>query len=469
MGEVYQATDSKLGRSVAIKLLPEAFTHDHDRAARFEREARVLASLNHPNIAAIYGIEESGGRKFLVMELVPGETLAEKIKRGAIPIDEALGIAREIAEGLEAAHERAIIHRDLKPANVKIAPDGKVKILDFGLAKAYELDTVNANLSNSPTLSIAATKAGMILGTAAYMSPEQAVGKPADKRSDLWAFGVVLMYMLTGQPVFTGETVSHVLASVIKSEPDWETLPANTPPSIRKLLRSCLQKDRKRRFDSAAVARLEIEAADTVQEEAATPVPQKAAKMAWIAVGILFVGMLTLAIPAVVHFRELPRSDASQIRVEVPTPAQFDGWIALSPDGRRLVVGGFAQGKWQLWLRPMDSNTTRPLAGTEGGIYPFWSPDSRSLGFFSDGMAETYRNCWRAGARIGQNSGTAWWRLGQRWNYPVCSRAGRSPVSDTRQTRRATGCGDTSGSRTRISPVSQLSSRRPSLSLLHVR
>src|ERR1051326_2908949 len=226
MGDVYQATDTKLSRSVAIKFLPEAFSDDTERVARFQREARVLASLNHPNIGAIYGVEEINSRHFLVMELVPGETLAERIKRGAIPLEEALQIARQIAEALEEAHEKGVIHRDLKPANVKVRHDGKVKVLDFGLAKAYEREREDISTSNSPTLmSMAATNAGVILGTAAYMSPEQASGKTVDKRSDLWAFGVVLLEMLTGSPVFKGETVSHVLASVLKDEPDWNALP----------------------------------------------------------------------------------------------------------------------------------------------------------------------------------------------------------------------------------------------------
>jgi serine/threonine-protein kinase len=225
MGEVYQATDSKLGRSVAIKLLPEAITHDYERAARFEREARVLASLNHPNIAAIHGIEESGGRKFLVMELVSGETLAERIKRGPMSVDETLPIAKQIAEGLEAAHEKGIIHRDLKPANIKITPQDRVKVLDFGLAKAFAGEVAEMNLSNSPTLSMASTKAGVILGTAAYMSPEQAKGRPADARSDIWAFGVVVFEMLTGRTMFTGESVVEILGSVLNREPDWTFLP----------------------------------------------------------------------------------------------------------------------------------------------------------------------------------------------------------------------------------------------------
>src|SRR5262245_43851935 len=232
MGEVYQATDSKLGRAVAIKILPEAFARDADRLARFEREARVLASLNHPNIAAIYGLEQSATQNFLVMELVDGETLAERIHRGPIPLDETIGIAKQIAEALEAAHEKGIVHRDLKPANVKLTPEGRVKVLDFGLAKAFETETSKANLSQSPTLSMAATNAGVILGTAAYMSPEQARGKIVDKRADIWAFGAVLFEMLSGQRAFDGEDVSDTLANVLKTEPAWERLPAEVPARI---------------------------------------------------------------------------------------------------------------------------------------------------------------------------------------------------------------------------------------------
>jgi serine/threonine protein kinase len=259
MGQVFHARDTKLDRDVAIKILSEAFAHDADRLARFTREAKTLASLNHPNIAGIYGLEESGGVSALVMELVRGNDLSQRIARGAIPIDEALPIAKQIAGALEAAHEQGIIHRDLKPANVKVRPDGTVKVLDFGLAKAFESGGTSAQGTVSPTLSLHATQAGVILGTAAYMSPEQAAGKPVDKRSDLWAFGVVLTEMLTGRQVFAGETVSHVLASVLKDEPDWTTLPPNTPAPIQRLLRRCLVKDRKRRFADAADAALEID------------------------------------------------------------------------------------------------------------------------------------------------------------------------------------------------------------------
>ena len=264
MGEVYRAHDSKLNRDVALKVLPEAFASDADRLARFTREAQVLASLNHPNIAAIYGIEGNA----LVMELVEGDDLSQRIARGAIPLDEALPIAKQIAEALEAAHEQGIIHRDLKPANIKVRSDGTVKVLDFGLAKAVDVNPASATADNSPTLSLHATQAGMILGTAAYMSPEQARGATVDKRADLWAFGVVLWEMLTGKRLFEGATVSDTLASVLKTEPDWAALAPATPPAIRKLLRRCLDKDRKRRLDSSAAARLEIEEAMTASAAA---------------------------------------------------------------------------------------------------------------------------------------------------------------------------------------------------------
>jgi TolB-like protein len=259
-GEVYQANDTKLGRDVAIKVLPEAFEHDADQLARFQREAKMLAALNHPNIATIYGLEQAGGTNYLVMELVSGETLAERIKRdGIVPIEEALGIAKHIAEALEAAHERGIIHRDLKPANVKVTPEGKVKLLDFGLAKAFAGEAVTGDPSNSPTLSLGATMPGMILGTAAYMSPEQARGKIVDKRTDIWAFGCVLFELLTGRQVFWGETFSDTIAAILGREPDWKALPSSTPPKIRDLLQRCLQKDSQRRMRDLGDSRIEIE------------------------------------------------------------------------------------------------------------------------------------------------------------------------------------------------------------------
>jgi serine/threonine protein kinase len=259
MGEVFRAKDQKLGRDVAIKVLPEEFARDADRVGRFQREAKLLASLNHPNIAAIYGLEESDGTNFLILELVEGETLADRIKTGPIPVEESLKLALQIAEALEAAHEKGIIHRDLKPANIKITSDGKVKVLDFGLAKAYAGEQKQMNLSNSPTLSDMATQQGVILGTAAYMSPEQAKGKTLDKRTDIWAFGCVLFEMLTGQAAFQGEDVTEILAAVVKSGVNLDLLPANIHPRVREVLTRCLQKDQKKRYLEISQAQYEIE------------------------------------------------------------------------------------------------------------------------------------------------------------------------------------------------------------------
>ena len=263
MGEVYRARDTRLGRDVAIKLLPAEVAQDAERLARFRREAHLLASLSHPHIAAVHGLEELDGKLLLVLELVEGEDLAERLKRGAIPVDEALGIAKQVAEALEEAHEKGIVHRDLKPANIKLTPEGKAKVLDFGLAKAYsaEGDTDKADVSHSPTLTRAGSQLGVILGTAAYMSPEQARGKPVDKRADIWAFGVVLFEMLTGKRLFHGETVSDTLAAVLKTDPDWSLLPAGTPLRIRNLLRRCLTRDPLGRLRDIGDARIDIDEA----------------------------------------------------------------------------------------------------------------------------------------------------------------------------------------------------------------
>ena len=269
MGQVYQATDTKLNRQVALKILPEAFATDPDRLARFQREAQVLASLNHPGIAAIYGLEESEGTKALVLELVEGPTLADRISKGPIPVDEALPIAKQIAEALEAAHEAGVIHRDLKPANIKVRDDGAVKVLDFGLAKALDT-TPQGDPSQSPTLTAAATQMGVIMGTEAYMSPEQAVGQTADKRSDLWSFGVVLFEMLSGQRLFTGETVAHVMAKVLDRALDLTVLPTTTPPPVTRLLRRCLERQRKRRLSDAGEVLAHLEEAATAPPEGAS-------------------------------------------------------------------------------------------------------------------------------------------------------------------------------------------------------
>jgi Tol biopolymer transport system component len=388
MGEVYRARDTKLDRDVALKILPESFASDPDRLMRFEREAKTLASLNHPNIAAIYGIED----RALVMELVEGEDLSARISRGPIPLDEALPIAMQIAEALEAAHEQGIIHRDLKPANIKIRSDGTVKVLDFGLAKAMDPGTGSREpgagnaLANSPTItSPAMTMHGVILGTAAYMSPEQASGKPVDRRSDLWAFGVVLLEMLTGRRVFDGETISHVLASVLRDEPDWQSLPANTPAPIRKLLRRCLQKDRKQRLGDASAARFEVADGMRQPEGEAAPAPQAAAsRIAWMSAAACALALMAAGIPAVRHLRETPSLLAPESRLEITTPATPDPLsLAFSPDGRQMVFVAAGEGAARLWLRPLDSTTAQPLAGTEGASFPFWSPDSRSVGFIA--------------------------------------------------------------------------------------
>jgi serine/threonine protein kinase len=382
MGEVYQATDSKLGRSVAIKLLPEAFTHDADRAARFEREARVLASLNHPNIATIHGVEESGGRKFLVMELVTGETLAEKIKRGAIPLDESLGIATQITEALEAAHEKGVIHRDLKPANIKVTPEGKVKVLDFGLAKAFAADASGIDLSNSPTM-MSATTPGMILGTAAYMSPEQTKGKETDRATDVWAFGCVLYEMLTGRRVFDGETVSEILAGVLKSDPEWNRLPAGTPEGIRRLLRRCLQREEKRRLRDVRDARIEIDEAQIgPQVDAARDTSRRRERLAWVSSLVLVV--IIAAVATVGALRPAPLSP--ETRLEISTPPTTDPVsMAISPDGQKIVFVANSENGSRLWLRSLGSVSAQPLSGTESAQFPFWSPNNRSVGFFADG------------------------------------------------------------------------------------
>jgi serine/threonine protein kinase/Tol biopolymer transport system component len=385
MGEVYEATDSKLGRRVAIKVLPEEFARDADRVARFEREARVLASLNHPHIAAIHGFEELGGRNFLVMELVEGETLAGRIARGRLPVDDALPIALQIAEALEAAHEKGIIHRDLKPANVKVTSEGQVKLLDFGLAKAFEAQPAEIDVSNSPTLSAMATHAGVILGTAAYMSPEQAKGAAVDRRTDIFAFGSVLFEMLTGRRAFEGENVADILAAVLKVEPDWSRLPADVPPSVRRLLRRCLNKDRRRRPQAAGDVRIEIEEADAAPDVSgaghAAPQSGRRERAAWI---IAILAASAAVVLAMLAFR--PPPEAPEMRVEVTTPPTPDPIsFAVSPDGRRLAFVASGDGAPRLWLRALDTAALQPLAGTEGASYPFWSPDSRSIGFFAGG------------------------------------------------------------------------------------
>jgi len=397
MGEVYRARDPKLGRDVAIKVLPEAFVNDAQRMARFQREAKVLASLDHPNIASIYGLEDSGGTRALVMQLVEGPTLADRIKAGPIPIDESVRIAKQIADALEYAHERGIIHRDLKPANVKVTNDDAVKVLDFGLAKALEGDPSSIDISTSPTISRMATMQGVLLGTAAYMAPEQAKAKSVDRRADIWAFGCVLYEMLTGKQAFTGETVTDTLASVIKEEPDLKLLPAATPMRVRVLLQRCLQKDPKQRLRDIGDARISLDevlaGAPEPSSIAAAPISMSRWQVVlpWTVAALLLV---TLAPIAFVHFREKPAALAEPVRSEIllheeATPFAGAG-LALSPDGRQLAffAATAADNTERLWIRSLDSLQARPLLGSEVENAPspfFWSPDSRFIAFGAGG------------------------------------------------------------------------------------
>ncbi len=386
MGDVYQATDTKLGRSVALKFLPEAFAHDAARIARFEREARALASLNHPHIAAIHGLEESNGRSFLVMELVPGQTLDDRIGRRPLPLDEALAIARQIAEALEAAHEKGVVHRDLKPANVKITPDGRAKVLDFGLAKLATPDgDGSAPVANSPTLTAPVTHAGVILGTAAYMAPEQARGRQVDQRADIFAFGCVLYEMLTGQPAFEGDNVPDILARVLEHDPDWARVPSNVPTSIRRLMHLCLEKDPRRRRQAAGDVRIDLEEALTEPAPIAASAPLRGFTrrgLTWAACAAVVIA--ALAIPATSHLREVPLSEVRLQIVTPPTRAPLN--FALSPDGRSIVFVAAespTDTAQHLFLRTLDTTTAQPIAGTAGARNPFWSPDSKSIGFFA--------------------------------------------------------------------------------------
>ena len=385
MGEVYRGRDTKLDREVAIKILPAALAQDPERLARFEREAKVLASLNHPNIAQIYGVEESSGVRALVMELVPGETLAEAEKT-PLPLETALNYARQMAEAPETAHEKGIVHRDLKPANVMITPAGVVKVLDFGLAAMPSRDGAGSDPHNSPTFTMAATQAGMIMGTAGYMAPEQAAGKPVDKRADIWAFGVVLYEMLSGERLFEGETVSHTLADVLRAPIDFGKLPKDTPPSIRNLVERCLDRNVKNRLRDIGEARVIIERVGkepAVPEIAPAAAPSGAGgKAAWAIAGLF---LLTTAILAFVHFRETPAPERV-VRFQIATPEKvIDHIFELSPDGRTLAFSGSEGGRTRMWIRPIDSLTAQPLPGTEDASYPFWSPDSAYIGFFVPG------------------------------------------------------------------------------------
>jgi serine/threonine protein kinase len=380
MGEVYLADDTTLDRKVALKFLPEAFTSDLERMARFEREAKLLASLNHPNIAGIYGLEQDGGNRFLVLEYVEGETLQAKLSKGALPLEDALALIRQIAEGLEAAHEKGIIHRDLKPSNVMITAEEKVKILDFGLAKALADETQTIDPADSPTITDAMTRPGVVLGTAAYMSPEQAKGKSVDKRADIWAFACILYECLTGKKVFEGETVTETLAAVIRGEPDWDALPTTAPQNIRFVLHKCLEKERGGRFRDAADLRILMQESFEIGKATITEIKQHA-WLAWSISIIFLAGMLVLGALLIFQTPE----EAPEMRLQVVTPPTSElTSFAISPDGRRLVFVAQNGDRQMLWLRSLDAEAPQPLPGTEGAINPFWKPDSNAVGFFAD-------------------------------------------------------------------------------------
>ena len=379
MGEVYRARDSRLQRDVAVKVLPGEFSASPERVLRFRREAEILAALNHPHIAAIYDVSDSENYRFLVMELVEGETLAERLTHGPMPLPELFKTAIQIAGALEAAHEKDIVHRDLKPSNIKLDGAGNVKVLDFGLAKVG--GSQSGNLSNSPTMVTVDTERAL-LGTAAYMAPEQARGKEAGRASDVWAFGCVLYEMLTGKMAFDGETTAEILAGVLKSDPTWSALPSNTPEGIRRLLRRCLQKDVKSRFRDMSDVRIELTAAQSepaFEPRAATSGSRRTERILWI---------LTLAVAAAVavaaYFNRTPPPQL-EMRVDISTPPTSQPTaIALSPNGQKLVFVSNDRGRSKLWIRSLDAGTARPLSGTDFATFPFWSPDGNSIGFFAD-------------------------------------------------------------------------------------
>src|SRR5688572_8456460 len=404
MGQVYRARDTKLNRDIALKILPDAFSADGDRIARFRREAQVLAALNHSNIAHIYGFEDSGSTHALVLELVEGPTLADRIAKGPIPLDEALPIAKQIVEALEAAHEQGIIHRDLKPANIKLRDDGTVKVLDFGLAKALEpASAISPTLTASPTITTPAqmTHVGMILGTAAYMSPEQAKGRPADKRSDIWAFGCVLFEMLTGTRAFEGEDVSDTLAAVLRGEPDWNALPAGTPPVVHRLLRRCLAKDPRERLRDIGDVRFDLaEATTPASSIAVTAAPTAIAGATSRALARVIIpwgvaaalAVVTIAVLAVTRPWRAPEAPVpmtlnAELGTDVSLSTAVGASAALSPDGQTLafVATGPEESTAKLYLRRLDHLTATVLAGTDDAAGPFFSPDGQWIAFFAGG------------------------------------------------------------------------------------
>ena len=383
MGEVYRAKDTKLDREVAIKVLPAAFAQHPERLARFEREAKVLASLNHPNIATIYAVEESPegtapNYKALVMELVRGETL-----KGPVPIDTALKYATQIASALDAAHEKGITHRDLKPANIMVTPDGTIKVLDFGLAAVTQPSQSEGEIgTNMATLTMSPTQAGMIMGTAAYMSPEQASGQTVVRRADIWAFGVVLWELLTGKQLFAGTTVSHILASVLKDEPDF----TQVPYKVRRLLRRCLEKDPQKRLSHIGAAMELVEGDAEAAPVAATATSRS--RLSWLWPSVAALATLAAVAFGFVAYRHASEEPPRVVKMSVLPPDKAtivaNSLPAVSPDGRHLAFAAATDGKDQLWVRDLDSLAARALTGTDGALDPFWSPDSRSIAFYAD-------------------------------------------------------------------------------------
>ena len=381
MGEVYRGRDTKLDREVAVKVLPAALARDPDRLARFEREAKVLASLNHPNIAHIYGVQEADGHQALVMELVPGQTLAARIKAGAIPLDESLGLAGQMVEALSAAHDKGVTHRDFKPANVMITPEGGVKVLDFGLAAVSQPSADGPTGTNVATFTMSPTSAGMIMGTAPYMSPEQARGSQADRRSDIFSFGVVLYEMLTGRQLFHGETVSDILASVLKDEPNLE----GVPEQVRQLLKRCLEKDPKKRLQAIGDWDLLLSRGSSETEPTSTTAPSQSrlGKIAMIAAGVLALALAGVSFVAYRAMRPTPLKPLVRLEVDLGPGVSLDaanGAAAiLSPDGSRIVY----LSNRKLYTRELDKPAATEIAGTDGADQPFFSPDGKWVGFFT--------------------------------------------------------------------------------------
>src|SRR3989475_12283329 len=415
MGEVYRARDTKLGRDVALKLLPPLFTADADRAARFEREARLLASLNHPHIGAIYGFEDAGNVPALVLELVEGDTLDDRVRRGPLPFSEALAVAQQIADALDAAHRAGIIHRDLNPFNIKITTDGVVKVLDFGLAKALAAEGSGPDLSKSPTITARGTIEGAILGTAAYMSPEQARGQTVDKRTDIWAFGCVLFNMLTGSSAFGRETITDTIAAVVGAEPEWKSLPADTPGSIRRLLTRCLQKDARRRLHDIADARIELEdTMATPAERAPVPTPRRWSRLALSALS-LGIAIALVFLWAVRDRFGRPAAEPSPLDARVIRLTDLPGLEespAISPDGRSVAFTAGVGGKRQVFVQLIAGGA--PLQITRDTVNhecPRWSPDSSSILYFSPAVSGAVQgSIWEIPAlggvpRRGVNSG----------------------------------------------------------------